>query len=291
MIQYTSLKELADEADRKGCTISEIVLNEQCISLNSDVQKIYEKMKNHLDIMRESVEKGIASSQCSNSGLSGGDAQKLYGILQEGKSVTGSLMCKAICTAIAVAEVNACMGKIVAAPTAGSCGILPSVLLTLGEQHAIDERKLVMSLFTAAGIGMVIAKCASISGSQGGCQAECGSASAMAAAAAVEMLGGSPQMCLSAAAFALQNMLGLICDPVGGLVEIPCIKRNVVGAVNAMAAAEMALAGLPCIIPADEVVSAMKEVGDAMHIKLKETALGGLAATKTARTLFTQNDT
>lgn len=286
MIQYTSLKELAEQAENNKCKISDIVLEEQCISLKSDKQKMIEKMKVHLCVMRNSIATGINSSKCSNSGLSGGDAKILNDILQNGRTVTGPLMCKAICSAIAVAEVNAFMGRIVAAPTAGSCGILPSVLITLADEHKIEENDLVMSLFTAAGVGMVIANCASISGAQGGCQAECGSASAMAAAAAVEMLGGSPQACLSASAFALQNMLGLVCDPVGGLVEIPCIKRNVIGAVNAMAAAEMALAGLPCIIPADEVIAAMKSVGDLMDVKLKETALGGLAATRTAQQLF-----
>ena len=185
--------------------------------------------------------------------------------------------------AIAVSENNARMGRIVAAPTAGSCGIIPAVLITIAEEYNIPERKVIMALFTSAAIGMVIANRASISGAEGGCQAECGSASAMAACAAVEMMGGTPKMVSNACAIALKSVLGLVCDPVGGLVEVPCIKRNASGAANALTAAEMALAGVESVIPADEVIDAMRSIGNLMPGVLKETAEGGLAATPTAK--------
>jgi L-serine dehydratase len=177
------------------------------------------------------------------------------------------------------------MGRIVAAPTAGSCGIIPAVLVTAMEERQLSEESVVDSMFTAAGIGMVIANRASISGAEGGCQAECGSASAMAAAALTELLGGSPAQAADACAIALKNTLGLVCDPVAGLVEIPCIKRNAAGAANALVAAELALAGIESVIPVDEVIDAMREIGAGMSDSLKETAKGGLAGTPTAKRL------
>ncbi|WP_243110526.1 L-serine ammonia-lyase, iron-sulfur-dependent, subunit alpha [Ruminococcus sp. AM42-11] len=180
------------------------------------------------------------------------------------------------------------MGRIVAAPTAGSCGIVPAAVLTMQEQYQLTEEECVMSLFTASAVGMVIANNASLAGAQGGCQAECGSASAMAAAAIVELAGGTPDMIQSAVATALKNILGLVCDPVAGLVEIPCIKRNASGVAGAFVAAELALAGIRSAIPADEVIWTMKKVGDVMPTALKETAEGGLAATPTGRKLHQQ---
>jgi L-serine dehydratase len=204
----------------------------------------------------------------------------------EAKSIfAGEFLGRVMARALAVAEVNACMGRIVAAPTAGSCGILPATILTLKEEKNLSEEQAVMGLFTAAGIGMVIAKRASISGAEGGCQAECGSASAMAAAAMVELVGGTPGMAAQACAIAMKNTLGLVCDPVAGLVEVPCIKRNAGGAANAIVAAELALAGIESTIPVDEVIAAMKSIGDTMPSSLKETALGGLAATPTAKSI------
>ena len=187
--------------------------------------------------------------------------------------------------ALAVSQTNACMGRIVAAPTAGSCGILPSALLTISESRNIPNEDVVMALFTASAVGMVIANNASIAGAAGGCQAECGAASAMAAAAIVEICGGTPKMCEHACAIALKNILGLVCDPVAGLVEIPCIKRNAACVANAFVAAELALAGIESAIPADEVIIAMKKIGDAMSSTLKETAEGGLAVTPTGKKL------
>ena len=184
---------------------------------------------------------------------------------------------------IAVAEGNVAMGRIVAAPTAGSCGILPAVLLSVGERLNSSQDDLVRALFTAAGFGIVIAKKAGISGAVGGCQAECGSASGMAAAVAVELAGGTPEQSGHACAIALKNSLGLVCDPVAGLVEVPCVKRNAGGAANALAAADLALAGVKSVIPIDEVILAMHQVGQSMPASLRETAEGGLAASATAR--------
>ncbi|NLA58510.1 MAG: L-serine ammonia-lyase, iron-sulfur-dependent, subunit alpha, partial [Firmicutes bacterium] len=186
---------------------------------------------------------------------------------------------------LAVAEINASMGRIVAAPTAGSCGILPAALLTVMEEKNIPEDRVILGLFTAGGIGLVISKQATIAGAQGGCQAECGSAAAMAAAAIVEMVQGSPQQAAHACAIALKNVLGLVCDPVAGLVEVPCIKRNAMGVANALVAADLALAGIKSVIPADEVIEAMRSVGSSMPGALKETAEGGLATTPTGKQL------
>ena len=188
----------------------------------------------------------------------------------------------ALTRALAISELNAAMGRIVAAPTAGSCGILPAALLTMEQEKGCDRHACVMALFTASAVGLVIARNACLAGAQGGCQAECGSASAMAAAAIVELAGGTPKMIGDAVAIALKNVLGLVCDPVAGLVEVPCVKRNAAGVAGAFVAAELALAGISSVIPADEAILAMKRVGDAMVPALKETAEGGLAATPTA---------
>ena len=202
-----------------------------------------------------------------------------------GNTLCGGVFTRALARALAVSELNAAMGRIVAAPTAGSCGILPAAVLTMLHDRGVARHNCVMSLFTASAVGMVIANNACLAGAQGGCQAECGSASAMAAAALVELAGGSPQMASHAVAIALKNVLGLVCDPVAGLVEIPCIKRNASGIANAFTAAELALAGVASAIPADEVIIAMKRIGDAMPAALRETSEGGLAATPTGRRL------
>ena len=202
--------------------------------------------------------------------------------------ITGSFLNHAMARAIAVSEYNAAMGKIVASPTAGSCGILPGTVVSMLEEGRCDEHAAVMALFTAGAIGMVIAHNASIAGAQGGCQAECGSASAMAAAALVELSGGTPGQAAHACAMAIKNQLGLVCDPVAGLVEIPCIKRNVSGIAIAFTSAEMALAGIESKIPVDECVLAMRQVGDMLPCSLKETSQAGLAATPTGLRLKKQ---
>ena len=191
-------------------------------------------------------------------------------------------MGKAAVRAMAVAECNACMGRIVAAPTAGSCGILPAALLTMQEDRGLSDEALVDALFTAAAVGAVIAQRASVSGAEGGCQAECGSAAAMTAAALVELAGGTPEMSSAACGLALMNSMGLVCDPVAGLVEVPCVYRNVGSVANAMTAADMALAGIAAPIPTDEIIDAMKEVGDMLPACLRETGEGGVAACPSA---------
>lgn len=283
MISYDSIQELVDKAKKRGKLISELVLEDQALQMEQSQDELFELMRASLQVMAEAAAKGLSAVSKSASGLSGGDANKMRQAVDAGRSLSGKVLSETLAKALAIAEVNACMGRIVAAPTAGSCGIIPAVLLTLQEENNLAEDQVVMSLFTAAGLGMVIAKKASISGAEGGCQAECGSAAAMAAAAAVELMGGTPQMCAHACAMALKSVLGLVCDPVAGLVEVPCVKRNASGAANALIAAEMSLAGIESTIPVDEVIGAMKAIGDAMPKSLKETAEGGLAATPTAK--------
>ena len=271
------------EAETKGIKISEVILQNQIEELEQSEPVLIERMRTNLNVMRESVQAGLVGKRRSLSGLVGGDAAKVESHREKGGSLVGEVMSGAISKALAVAEVNACMGKIVAAPTAGSCGVLPAVLLAVEESRQVSERELLMALFTAAGLGMILAERASVSGAEGGCQAEIGSAAAMAAAAAVELAGGSPRQTADAAAIAMKSMLGLVCDPVGGLVEVPCVKRNATGAMIALMAAEMALAGVKSAIPVDEVIDTMGEIGKQMSCSLKETAQGGLAVTPTGR--------
>ena len=288
MFKYDAVSELVAEAERSGKKISELVLDDQAAVCETSKEKLYKKMFKSFRIMQSSVEDGMDEDTRSVSGLTGGSAWKMKQQVDAGKNICGSLFGHAMTMALAVSETNACMGKIVAAPTAGSCGILPAVLLSVMEEKNIPEEDVVMSLFTASALGLVIANKASIAGAEGGCQAECGSASAMAAGALVEMCGGTPQMVADACAIAIKNILGLVCDPVAGLVEIPCIKRNAMGTANAFTAAELALAGITSAIPVDEVIWAMKKVGDSMAVTLKETGEGGLAATPTGKALRQQ---
>ena len=285
-MKYDSISELVKEAEKAKTSIGRLVLEDQANLEEISQEKIYLNMKKALDVMKESCNGGMKKDLKSVSGLSGGDGYKMQMQVDMGKNICGKVFGQALARALAVSETNACMGKIVAAPTAGSCGIIPAAILTVGEDRNISEKEMVEALFTASAVGIVIANKATISGAEGGCQAECGAASAMAAAALTEMCGGSPKNASNACAIALKNILGLVCDPVAGLVEIPCIKRNAMGVANALTASELALAGIKSAIPADEVIEAMKRVGDAMSSSLKETAEGGLAATPTARKLY-----
>lgn len=287
-LNYFSLKDLLNTASEEGCTLSSLVLAQQAEQLELPEEEVYERMRKSYQVMAECIEPACSPDLRSTSGLTGGDAYKMRKATKEGKNLTGSLMGSALYRALAVSELNASMGRIVAAPTAGSCGIVPAAVLTMQEERNLSERQCVMSLFTASAVGMVIANNASLAGAQGGCQAECGSAAAMAAAAIVELAGGTPQMIDSAVSTALKNILGLVCDPIAGLVEIPCIKRNASGVAGAFVAAELALAGIKSAIPADEVILTMKKVGDTMPSSLKETAEGGLAATPTGKRLREQ---
>ena len=285
MQDFNTVNELVEFAINESKSISEVVLEQQAEQMEKSKDELFKTMSASLKVMIEAVDSGLQPGLRSASGLSGGSAYKLNQAMAKGDVIRSDLLGKAMVKALAVSEFNACMGRIVAAPTAGSCGIIPSVLITAMEEYKIPEEKIVMGLFTSAGIGMVIARMASISGAEGGCQAECGSASAMAAAALVELLGGTPRMAAHACAIALKNSMGLVCDPVAGLVEVPCVKRNASGAANALVAANLALAGIESVIPVDEVIKAMKSVGDIMSPTLKETAQGGIAATPTAKRL------
>lgn len=287
-MKYDSVLELCRAAEKQNTRISDIVLKDQAVMMEKEEEELKLTMKTMLDTMRRSTCEGIHPERRSGSGLSGGDAYKMEQVVKEGRTITGNVIGKALTKALATSETNACMGKVVAAPTAGSCGILPAVLTTIAEERELEDEQLIMALFTASAIGMVIANRASISGAEGGCQAECGSASAMAAAALVELCGGTPAMVGHACAISLKSVLGLVCDPVAGLVEIPCIKRNAMGAANAFVSAELALAGIESRIPVDEVIHAMKTIGDCMIPALKETAEGGLAATPTAKEYMKQ---
>jgi len=283
MVSYNSVQELVDAANAQNCRISDICLKDQAKKMGLSEEKIYENMEKCFDTMCESAEWGEQKGRKSTSGLTGEEGYLMKQYAEQGKSLMGQPMSKAMSRALAVSNCNAAMGKIVATPTAGSCGILPGCLITAYQDRQIPKKDIVMSIFTAAAFGMIIATKASIAGAQGGCQAECGSASGMAAAALVELMGGTPKMCADALAIAIVNQEGLVCDPVAGLVEIPCIKRNASGVVIAFSSADMALAGIEAKIPADECIDAMREVGDAMSRDLKETATGGLAATPTGK--------
>lgn len=289
MLKYQSIQELVSAAEESGLKISELVMRDQAEALEQSPEEVYGRMRKSFEVMRESVAEGQKKDLRSMSGLTGGEG---YLMRQYAESTHGGLcgdfLSKAIARALAVAGCNAAMGRIVAAPTAGSCGILPGCLVSLYEDRGIPERDIVMSIFTAGAFGMVIAANSSIAGAQGGCQAECGSAAGMAAASLVEVMGGTPSQCGDACAIAIANQLGLVCDPVAGLVEIPCIKRNVSGLMIAFSSADLALAGVGPKIPVDECVDAMREVGNALPAALKETAGGGLATTPTGVTLRKQ---
>lgn len=268
----------------KICKENNITLAEYAIRVemeNSDMsrEEILEKMRKTLMVMKHSAEEGMNNEVYSVSGLIGGDAYKLRKYLETGKNLTGDIMVKAMARAISCSEVNASMGKIVAAPTAGSCGILPAVIITAAEKLNKGEKEMINALCTASSVGMIIARNATLAGAEGGCQAECGSAAAMASAAVVEMMGGTPEMALNAGAIVFKNILGLVCDPVAGLVEVPCAKRNFAGAVSALTTADLVMAGVMSKIPFDDTVSAMYKIGRSMPAELRETALGGCATT------------
>ncbi|MBR1417629.1 MAG: L-serine ammonia-lyase, iron-sulfur-dependent, subunit alpha [Synergistaceae bacterium] len=286
MLEYNSINKLISEAESAHKKISDIVLAEQALSMDLSCEELFNRMSANFDVMCEAVIKGSDKDLKSMSGLTGGEAFKMQSYIDlNNGGLAGSFVNKAIAAALSVAGYNAAMGKIVAAPTAGSCGILPGCLVTLYNEQRASRDEIIMALFTAGAFGMVIANNASIAGAEGGCQAECGSASAMAAAALVELMHGTPEQCGHAAAIAIANQLGLVCDPVAGLVEIPCIKRNASGVMIALSAADMALAGIDAKIPVDECIAAMKNVGDALPAALRETSAGGLAATPTGRKL------
>ena len=277
-----SMKEIFERSARENIPFWEIVLQYDMEERQVSRQASMAKMLLTWQAIQEAAD-SYTGTQRSVSGLVGGDGLKMRLYARRGESIGGEFMDEVIVQAISMAESNACMRRIVAAPTAGSCGVVPAVLLPLCEREHYTQHELLEALYVASGIGAVIAYRASISGAAGGCQAEIGTASAMAAGALVSLRGGTNEQIGHAVAMALKNLMGLVCDPVAGLVEVPCVKRNVIGAVNAISAADMALAGIESRIPVDEVIDAMGEVGRRMPVEFRETALGGLAATPTGK--------
>ena len=277
-----SMKQIFECSEREGLPFWEIILHYDMDLRQVSRQASMAKMLSTWQAIQDAAD-SYTGTQRSVSGLVGGDGLKMRLYLRRGDSIGGDLVGEAIAQAISMAESNACMRRIVAAPTAGSCGVVPAVLLALREKEDYTQHELLEALYVASGIGAVIAYRASISGAAGGCQAEIGTASAMAAGALVSLRGGTNEQIGHAVAMALKNLMGLVCDPVAGLVEVPCVKRNVIGAVNAISAADMALAGIESRIPVDEVIDAMGEVGRRMPVEFRETALGGLAATPTGK--------
>lgn len=278
-------KELIEICNEKNISIAEYTIMCEVKETGLDSVKIIEKMKKILDVMRESAEYGLTHETKSLSGLIGGDSLKISKYIEAGNTLCGDFLVKAMARAVSCSEVNAAMGKIVAAPTAGSCGILPAVIISAGEKLGKNDDELVKALFTASGVGNIIAQNATLSGAEGGCQAECGSAAAMASAAVVEMMDGTVEMALNAGAIVIKNILGLVCDPIAGLVEVPCAKRNIAGAVSALTTADLVMSGVKSKIPFDDCVEAMYRVGKSMPCELRETAMGGLATTKTGKEL------
>ncbi len=281
-MEFKNAKELLTLCRQEGCPISEIMRRRECVLGETTVDAITRRMARVLEIMRQSATIPLTNPVRSMGGLIGGEAKHLAAHAAQKKEICGPMLQKAITYAMAVLEVNASMGLIVAAPTAGSSGVVPGLLLALQENYHIPDSRIMDGLFNAGAIGYLAMRNATVAGAVGGCQAEVGIAAAMAASAAVELMGGEPEQCLSAASTVLMNMLGLVCDPVGGLVEYPCQNRNAAGVANALVAAEIALSGVGQLIPFDEMLSAMYRVGRYLPAELRETALGGCATTPSA---------
>ncbi len=276
-MNYNYFNEIVEKAIQKKCKISQIIKEWEEEKQEIDISEIEKIMRKQWLVMKDAVESGLKNPQKSMGGLIGGEGKKIISYMESKNN--DDIYLKSAARALAVAEVSASMGKIVASPTAGSAGIIPAVMLACMEKYGSSDDEVVDALFTASGLGIIIAKGASISGAEGGCQAECGSAGAMAAAAAAELMGGDPEASSNAAAMVLKNVLGLVCDPVAGLVEVPCAKRNVMGTTLALVSAEMAVAGVKSVIPLDEVISAMDSIGKSLPSILRETGNGGLAVT------------
>lgn len=284
-MDFKNARELLDLCNSNQMQISDVMKERECSLGETTYDTICYRMNHVLEVMRKSAASAIKTPRKSMGGLLGGEAKKLNAHHAKGKDICGSTLSRAITYAMGVLEVNASMGLIVAAPTAGSAGIVPGLLLALQDSYSISDERLVDALFNAGAIGYIAMRNATVAGAVGGCQAEVGVASAMAASAAVELMGGTPEQCLGAASTVLMNMLGLVCDPVGGLVEYPCQNRNAAGAANALIAAEIALSGIKQLIPLDEMIATMYTVGKRMPAELRETALGGCAATPTGCSL------
>jgi L-serine dehydratase len=279
---HRSIETMLSDAASSGLSLPDVILRQEAEETGVAADAVRDRIRRTLRVMREAIDEGLKGEVRSPSGLTGGRARRLN---DHGPRLLGPRVTTTLARAIATLEVNASMGLIVAAPTAGAAGVLPAILISTGEFLELDEERLVDAMLVAGGVGGVIAQRASLSGAEGGCQAETGTAAAMGAAAVCWLGGGTDEQVATAVALSLQGMLGLICDPIGGLVEIPCIYRNASAAMQAIAAAEMALAGCDFPVPADEVIDVMGEVGRRMPVAYRETAMGGLAATPSARRL------
>lgn len=283
---YTSAKSMMDACKEQNKTIYELQLDQEMEASDMTKDEIYDYLRKTYVIMKKSANAGLAEPITSMSGMTGKNAFKVNDYSINSKSISGSLITKAMARALSTSEINASMGKIVAAPTAGASGILPATLVTMQDEFDYSDEEILNALLTASAVGEIIAVNATISGAEGGCQAECGAAAAMAAAAIIELRGGTMEDVFTAASFALKNVMGLICDPVCGLVEYPCNLRNASGVVNAIISADLTLAGVEALIPFDETVGAMGNVGKELPVSLKETAIGGIAGTETAQRLY-----
>lgn len=281
-MDFKKATELLSLCEEQHQPISQIMMERECEMTEKSLDEIRARMAVSLQIMKDSTKEAIAEPVPSMGGLIGGESRKLSDLQASGKNIAGNLISKAITYSMGVLEVNASMGLIVAAPTAGSSGVIPGVLLALQEEYNFTDDQLIDALFTSSAIGYLAMLNATVAGAVGGCQAEIGVASAMASAAVVELMGGTPEQCTDAASTVLMNMLGLVCDPVGGLVEYPCQNRNASGASNAIVAAEIALAGIHQLIPLDEMMDIMYSVGKKLPSELRETALGGCALSPSA---------
>ena len=283
---YTSAKSMMDACKEQNKTIYELQLDQEMEASDMTKEEIYDYLRKTYEIMKKSANAGLTEPITSMSGMTGKNAFKVNDYSMNSKSISGSLITKAMARALSTSEVNASMGRIVAAPTAGASGILPATLVTMQDEFDYSDEEIFNALLTASAVGEIIAVNATISGAEGGCQAECGAAAAMAAAAIIELRGGSINDIFTAASFALKNIMGLICDPVCGRVEYPCNLRNASGVVNAIISADLTLAGVEALIPFDETVGAMGNVGKELPVSLKETAIGGIAGTETAQRLY-----
>lgn len=281
-MDFKNGKELLELCQQEHLPISQIMRRRECLLGETTADEVERRMTRALEIMRASALEPLKNPHRSMGGLIGGEARRLAEHAGKHQGICGPVLQRAVTYAMAVLETNASMGLIVAAPTAGSSGVVPALLLALQEEHHISDQRLLDGLFNAGAVGYLAMRNATVAGAVGGCQAEVGIAAAMAASAAVELMGGTAGQCLDAASTVLMNMLGLVCDPVGGLVEYPCQSRNAAGVANALVAAELALSGVPQLIPFDEMLAAMYNVGRRLPVELRETALGGCAATPAA---------
>ncbi len=281
-MDFKSSVELLELCRQTQCPISEVMRRRECELGETTRDQVDHRMAKVLEIMRASATQPLKKPSKSMGGLIGGESKKLYDHASRGKAICGDILQRAMTYAMGVAEVNASMGLIVAAPTAGSAGIVPGLLLALQDCYKISDDRLVDALFNAGAVGYLAMRNATVAGAVGGCQAEVGVAAAMAASATVELMGGTPEQCMDAGSTVLMNLLGLVCDPVGGLVEYPCQNRNAAGVANALIAAELSLSGVKQLIPFDEMLETMYAVGRRIPIELRETALGGCAATPSA---------